>query len=220
MSTVHAVPVARRDGIDGVEHEALYEVRRARDELGPDRALDQREHLRIRVDQDGDARRDLDPTSAEYKESFRASLVVFANGCFSNFRNAAVVYGTLGKREVSEWSFVAPQPPAFLFPAYAYGGWTLKIRLFHNSYLPTSSRILAYIHSALRKAISGARSTCPFHPSSGVGLYAKEDRHDRLTLVWMIIPKPDLATDWYVPTDVFHRQPCVRLAGRCHSVLI
>lgn len=54
--------VVGRDGADGVERETAHEVCPADDKLGPDRAFDEREHLRIvaRVDRDGDSGNDLE----------------------------------------------------------------------------------------------------------------------------------------------------------------
>ncbi len=54
--------VALRDGADGLEREAAHQVRPAYDELGPDRGLDERQHLRVvaRVDRDRDAGDDLE----------------------------------------------------------------------------------------------------------------------------------------------------------------
>ncbi|KAH9962575.1 squalene epoxidase [Russula dissimulans] len=43
---------------------------------------------------------------AEHQESFGASLVVVADGCFSNFRNAVVPDGSLGKRTAVRGHFV------------------------------------------------------------------------------------------------------------------
>ena len=62
VDRAHAARVVRRDGADGLEREAAHQVRPADDELGPDRGLDEREHLRVvaRVDRDGDAGDDLE----------------------------------------------------------------------------------------------------------------------------------------------------------------
>ena len=54
--------VVSRDDADGIERETAHKVRPADDELGPDRAFDECEHLRIvaGVDRDGDPGDDLE----------------------------------------------------------------------------------------------------------------------------------------------------------------
>ena len=62
VDRAHAAHFVGRDGADSLEREAAHQVCPADDELGPDRAFDEREHLRIvaRVDRDGDSGDDLE----------------------------------------------------------------------------------------------------------------------------------------------------------------